>query len=525
MGFPKLPLLGLFLLLAILNSPASADGPICPQTETLSRASFPKGFLFGTASAAFQVEGAVEEACRGPSVWDIYCRKYAFRCSGDNGDVATDFYHRYKEDIKLMKNLNSDAFRLSISWSRIFPHGRKEKGVSKAGVQFYHDLIDELIKNDLTPLVTVFHWDTPSDLEDEYGGFLSQNIVKDFMEYAEFVFNEYGDKVKNWVTFNEPWVFSRAGYDEGKKAPGRCSKYQNEFCDDGRSGYEAYLVSHNLLISHAEAVYIFRNKCEKCKGGKIGIAHSPAWFEPHDFNDAQDGASIERSLDFMMGWHLDTTMFGDYPQRMKDVVGHRLPRFSREQMAKLKNSADFVGINYYSSRFSNYVEKPDPSKPSWMQDALTTWEEKNVFGVSIGSKPTTGALEVYSRGLRKLLKYIKDKYNNPEIVITENGYGEHLEDKDSVELGTKDYNRRIYLMRHLLSLHEAICEDGVNVTSYFHWALTDNFEWQNGYKHRFGLYYIDYKNNLTRHEKESAKYYKHFLSQGTPPSKIKKDEL
>ncbi|CAH8259866.1 unnamed protein product [Arabidopsis lyrata] len=165
--------------------------------------------------------------------------------------------------------------------NNIYSDGRKEKGVSKAGVQFYHDLIDELIKKDLIPLVTVFHWDTPSDLEDEYGGFLSQNIVKDFMEYAEFVFNEFGDKVKNWVTFNEPWVFSRAGYDEGKKAPGRCSKYQNEFCEDGRSGYEAYLVSHNLLISHAEAVYIFRNKYKKCKGGKIGIAHSPAWFEPH----------------------------------------------------------------------------------------------------------------------------------------------------------------------------------------------------------------------------------------------------
>ncbi|CAH8391349.1 unnamed protein product [Eruca vesicaria subsp. sativa] len=619
MTWHKVPIIGLLLLLTIVVSPATAAGPVCPPSTKLSRASFPEGFIFGTATAAFQIEGGVNETCRGPALWDIYCKRYPERCNGDNGDVAVDFFHRYKEDIQLMKNLNTDAFRLSIAWTRIFPHGRKEKGISQAGVKFYHDVIDELIRNGIVPFVTVFHWDTPQDLEDEYGGFLSERIVKDFREYADFVFQEYGGKVKHWITFNEPWVFSHAGYDIGKKAPGRCSSYVDSTCKGGRSGFEAYLVSHNLLNAHAEAFEAF-TQCQKCKGGKVGIAHSPAWFEPHDFHDAQDGASINRALDFMLGWHLETTMYGDYPQIMKDIVGHRLPQFTTEQKAKLKNSAHFVGLNYYSSIFSNHIENPDHSKPVWKQDSLISWQRKglrsllkyikdkyanpeimimengkwifshiiisylfclydmsndyieesnqnilwqncsidkvNVTGYFIwslldnfewneGYKSRFGLYYIdfnnnltriekesgkyykdfLSQGLRSLLKYIKDKYGNPEIMIMENGYGEDLGETDSVAVGTADHNRKYYLQRHLLSMNEAICIDKVNVTGYFIWSLLDNFEWNEGYKSRFGLYYIDFKNNLTRIEKESGKYYKDFLSQGVRPSAIKRDEL
>jgi beta-glucosidase len=524
MELQKFPLMGLLLLLTILVSVTTAvDDPVCPATSKLSRASFPNGFLFGTATAAFQVEGAINETCRGPALWDIYCRRNPERCSGDHADVAVDFFHRYKEDIQLMKNLNTDAFRLSIAWSRIFPHGRKEKGVSQAGVQFYHELIDELLKNGIVPFVTVFHWDTPQDLEDEYGGFLSQNIVKDFREYADYVFTEYGGKVKNWITFNEPWVFAHAGYDLGKKAPGRCSRYVPG-CEDreGQSGKEAYLVSHNLLNAHAEAVEVFR---QKVKGGKIGIAHSPAWFEPHDLKDSNDAPTVSRVLDFMLGWHLEPTTSGDYPQIMKDLLGYRLPQFTAAQKAKLKDSTDFVGLNYYTSTFSNYNEKPDPSKPSWKQDSLVSWEPKNVDHSAIGSMPLTAALPVYAKGFRKLLKYIKDKYANPEIMIMENGYGDKLGTTDSVDVGTADHNRKYYLQRHLLAMNEAICIDKVRVTGYFVWSLLDNFEWQDGYKNRFGLYYVDFKNNLTRYEKESAKYYKDFLAQGVRPSALKRDEL
>ncbi|XP_010558348.1 PREDICTED: beta-glucosidase 23-like [Tarenaya hassleriana] len=521
----KFPLVGLFLLVlvAVGCSPAMADGPVCPTTEVLSRGSFPEGFLFGTATASYQVEGAVNEGCKGPSMWDIYCRKHPARCNNDNGDVAVDFYHRYKEDVQLMKRLNTNAFRLSISWPRIFPHGREVKGVSAAGVQFYHNLIDELLANGITPLVTIFHWDIPQDLEDEYGGFLSERIVEDFTEYSKFLFKEYGGKVKHWMTFNEPWVYSRAGYDIGKKAPGRCSDYAQDKheCLGGRSGHEAYNVSHNLLLAHADAVQAFRS-CDKCKGGKIGIAHCPIWFEPHDLEDAQDGASIDRVLSFIMGWHLDPTTHGDYPKIMKDIVRDRLPVFTEEQKKKLRNSADFVGVNYYTAHFSNHRYITDPTKPSWQSDSLVDFEPKNPQNYSIGSKPFTAAMAVYSRGLRKILKYIKDNYNNPEIIIAENGYGELLGDQDgNLTVALADHNRKYYLQRHLLSLHQAVCDDKVNVTGYFIWSLLDNFEWQDGYETRFGLYYIDFKNNLTRHEKESAKWYKNFLSREIIPTPVK----
>ncbi|KAF2554578.1 hypothetical protein F2Q68_00013432 [Brassica cretica] len=293
-----------------------------------------------------------------------------------------------------MKKLNTDAFRLSIAWPRIFPHGRMEKGISKEGVQFYHDLIDELLKNDITPLITVFHWDIPADLEDEYGGFLSERVVE------------------NWITFNEPWVFSRSGYDTGKKAPGRCSPYIKDFghlCQDGRSGFEAYVVSHNLLVSHAEAVDAFR-KCEKCKGGKIGIAHSPAWFEPEDVEGGQ--RTVDRVLDFIMG----------------------------------------------CSFYAKASEKPDYRQPSWATDSLVEFEPKTVDGsVKIGSQPSTAKMAVYAAGLRKLVKYIKDRYGNLEIIITENGYGEDLGVKDTDHsVALNGHNRKYYHQRHLLALHQAI---------------------------------------------------------------------
>ncbi|CAA7037184.1 unnamed protein product [Microthlaspi erraticum] len=462
----KFPLLGVLLLISLVGSPTRAEeGPVCPKTETLSRASFPEGFKFGTATASFQVEGAVNEGCRGPSMWDLYIKRFPARVQHHNADVAVDFYHRYKEDIQLIKKLNTDSFRISIAWPRIFPHGRMEKGISKEGVQFYHDVIDELIRNDITPLVTIFHWDIPADLEDEYGGFLSERIVPDFAEYANFTFQEYGDKVKNWVTFNEPW----------------------------------------------------------CKGGKIGIAHSPAWFEAEDVGGEE---TVNRVLDFIMGWHLDPTTTGDYPQSMKDAVGTRLPKFTKEQKEKLKGSADFVGINYYFSFFARKTEKPDPRSPTWALDAGAEFEPKTVDGsVKIGTKPSTAKMGVYAAGLRKLLKYIKDRYGNPEIIITENGYGEDLGDKDNDhDVALNDHNRKYYLQRHLLTLHQAICEDKVNVTGYFLWSLMDNFEWQEGYTARFGVYYIDFKNNLTRIEKESARWYREFLKPGMPTSKIKLNE-
>ncbi|KAF2541691.1 hypothetical protein F2Q68_00033046 [Brassica cretica] len=430
MAMQKFPLMGLLLLLTIVTSQTTADGPpetanepVCPNMDSvtdLSRAYFPKGFLFGTATAAYQVEGAVYKTCRGRSMWDVFCKKY--------------------------------------------PNGKKENGVSEAGVKFYHDVLDELIKNDITPFVTIFHWDTPQDLEDEYGGFLDEKIVKDFRDYAEVLFKEYGGKVKHWITINEPWVYAHAGYDVGKKAPGRCSEHAKGKdvkgdCLGGKSGDEVFIVGHNLLLAHAEAVDAFRN-CEKCKGGKIGIAHSPAWFEPFASKDKDKNAvSLGRSLDYMLGWHLEPTMNGDYPKTMKEKLKGKLKEFTPEQKKKLEKSTDFLGLNYYTSTFIKDIEKPDEKLPSFRLYAGSEWNWTNSEDYRIGSKPDTADLSIYSRGLRELLKYVKDKYGNQEIFIMENGYGDKPAEnatKVSVELGTADHNRKTYLDRHLSSLYDAI---------------------------------------------------------------------
>ncbi|CAA7033611.1 unnamed protein product [Microthlaspi erraticum] len=500
MAMWKFPLMGLLLLLTIIGSPTTAEGPgesanepVCPvmpkEEDTLNRAFFPKDFLFGTATASYQVEGGVYETNRGRSMWDVYCMKY--------------------------------------------PNGKRERGVSKDGIRFYHDLIDELNNNGIAPSVTIFHWDIPQILEDEYGGFLSEKIVKDFRDYAEYLFDEFGGKVKNWITINEPWVYAHAGYDVGKKAPGRCSSYVDKEveCLGGSSGNEAYNVTHNLLNAHAEAVEAFRN-CEKCKGGKIGIAHCPLWFESYIKDNEVEDEAAKRALEFMLGWHMDPTTTGDYPETMKKIVGKRLPEFTPEQSEKLKGSFDFVGLNYYVSKFPKNLtsDKRDENKPRWLQDSGIEWTEKNEADYAIGSRPDNAMkdMSIYSRGLKSILKHIKDRYGNPEIMIMENGYGDmpHADIDGNVHVtnGTDDPNRKFYLQRHLFSLYEAVCVEKVNVKGYFVWSLLDNFEWQAGYKVRFGLYFVDYKNNLTRHLKKSGEFYRDFLSKGVlDPAKVKND--
>ncbi|XP_010549719.1 PREDICTED: probable inactive beta-glucosidase 25 [Tarenaya hassleriana] len=502
------------VLVLVLAVVAAAGEPVCPESDSLGRGSFPDGFMFGAAISAFQHEGAPEEGGRGPSIWDSFVLKHPERYNNPDGKardgrLGVDFYHHYKEDIQLLKKLNMDALRFSISWPRIFPHGRKDKGVNEAGVKFYNDLINELIANGITPFVTLFHWDVPQGLEDEYNGFLSSRIVEDFREFAKFAFDEYGDRVKHWVTINEPYEFSRGGYDTGEKAPGRCSKYVNEKCHDGQSGHEVYTVSHNLLLAHSEAVEEFR-KCEKCKGGKIGIVQSPMWFEPYDPKSTSPPPQeiVKSALDFTLGWHMSPITHGDYPQKMKDNVGERLPSFTPEQKQKLKNSYDFIGINYYSSAFVAHVADVDPQKPTWEADSRVQWHLTNIDGYKIGTQPPTAKFPVSADGLKKILNHIKDIYGDPEIIITGNGYKEMLGDKDGlIPDATSDHNRKYCHMRHLMNLHGAVCQDKMNVKGYFVWSLMDGFEWEDGFGTRSGLYYIDYgSDNLTRHEKASAKW-------------------
>ncbi|XP_021908972.1 beta-glucosidase 32-like [Carica papaya] len=496
-----------------------------PRTETTSfnRYSFPDDFLFGTASSSYQFEGAIEEDGRTASIWDTFAHTFPERNNFSNGDVAVDFYHRYKSDIKLMKDLNMDVFRLSISWSRILPNGKLEGGINEKGVKFYKSLIKELLHNGIEVSATLFHWDLPQTLEDEYGGLLDSQFVDDFRDFARTCFKEFGDKVKYWTTFNEPWVISFIGYENGRKAPGRCSKWVNNACEAGDSSIEPYITSHNLLLAHAAAVQEFR-QCYKCqKIGKIGIVLSPFWFEPHT-NSLADKQAVKRSLDFMLGWHLDPITFGDYPESMKTYVGDRLPSFTEDQSKMLKSSYDYIGINYYGAIYAANVDNVDPNQISYSTDVHAQWK-RDRNGTLIGEETGMDYILVYPEGIKYILNYTKDNYNDPTIYITENGYPEFDNGTLSLADAMNDAKKIDYHIDHLRNVLKAIRDYGVNVKGYFAWSLMDNFEWEFGYTVRFGLYYVDFKNNLKRHPRNSALWFKEFLNRNNHESPNSNAEL
>ncbi|KAF7823962.1 beta-glucosidase 12-like [Senna tora] len=449
----------------------------------LNRSSFPHGFLFGTASASYQYEGAAREGGRGPSIWDYFTHKYPEKIKDrSNGDVANDEYHHYKEDVGIMKYMNLDAYRFSISWSRILPS--------------------------LTPFVTLFHWDLPQALETEYGGFLSPQIVKDYEDYVKVCFQEFGDRVKHWITLNEPWTYSNNGYATGQLAPGRCSNWLNNNCTGGDSGTEPYLVAHHLLLAHASAVELYKTKFQASQKGLIGITLVSHWFLPLSDNKADQNAAT-RAVDFMFGWFMDPLIRGDYPKSMRTLVGNRLPKFSRQESKLVKGSFDFVGLNYYTTYYAANAPSLSNARPNYQTDSLANLTtERN--GSPIGPRAASDWLYVYPRGIRDVLLYVKTKYNNPLIYITENGIDEYNDPTLTLEGALVDTFRIDYYYRHLYYLQSAI-KDGVNVKGYFAWSLLDNFEWNSGYTVRFGINFVDYKNNNKRYQKLSAHWFRNFL--------------
>ncbi|KAI3986372.1 hypothetical protein MKX01_002217 [Papaver californicum] len=481
------------------------------RPEQFNRSWFPAGFTFGTASSSYQYEGAASKDGRGPSIWDTFTHKFPEKISdGSNGDVAVDSYHQYKEDVKIMHEMGFDSYRFSISWSRILPTGKLSGGVNKQGIKYYNNLIDELLSKGVQPYVTLFHWDFPQGLEDAYGGFLSPHIVNDFKDYAELCYQEFGDRVKHWITLNEPWTYSYGGYALGNFAPGRCSKYIGPNCTSGHSGIEPYLVGHYQLLSHAAAVHVYKLKYQASQMGKIGITLVTHWMVP--FSDAKrDRQAALRALDFMYGWFMDPLTFGRYPLSMQSLVGDRLPKFSKEESNMVKGSFDFLGLNYYTANYAQHVMNANNNiNPSYTTDAQTnqTTERK---GVPIGLKSGSPWLHMYPQGIISLLHYTKRKYKNPIIYITENGISEKNNPKLLLKEALKDDLRIIYFHSHLYNVQRAI-KEGVDVRGYFAWSLLDNFEWNAGYTQRFGINFVDYKDGLLeRYPKSSALWFKNFL--------------
>ncbi|GFY92139.1 beta glucosidase 15 [Actinidia rufa] len=443
-------LLLLFCLIAIANTEAASK-----KNPPLGRSNFPKGFVFGAGSAAYQFEGGAFIDGKGDSVWDTFTHQH--------------------------------------------PEGKVSGGVNPLGVKYYNNLINEILAKGMVPYVTIFHWDLPQALEDEYGGFRSDKIVDDFRNYAEFLFKIFGDRVKHWFTLNEPYTYSYFGYGTGTMAPGRCSNYIGN-CTAGDSSTEPYIVTHHLILAHGAAAY---------QRGEIGVTLVTAWFVPTTMTTTSERAA-RRALDFMFGWFLHPMTYGDYPKTIRAFAGNRLPKFTPEQSAMLQKSYDFLGVNYYTAFFASNAMFSNSVNVSMTTDNHANLTSVKDDGVAIGQATVLSWLYVYPKGIRALMLYLKDNYENPPIYITENGIAEAANDKLPVQEALKDKDRIEYLYGHLLYLSKAINE-GVNVKGYFMWSFMDDFEWDAGFTVRFGMYYIDYKNGLRRYPKYSAYWYKKFL--------------
>ncbi|XP_058730587.1 beta-glucosidase 40-like [Vicia villosa] len=481
---------------------------ICLSAE-ISRADFPHGFTFGTASSAFQYEGAVKEDGRGPSIWDTFSHTFGKVTDFSNADVAVDHYHRFEEDIQLMKDLGMDAYRFSISWSRIFPNG--SGAINQAGVDHYNKFINALLAKGIEPYVTLYHWDLPQALDNKYKGWLSTEIIKDFATFAETCFQKFGDRVKHWITFNEPHTFTTQGYDVGLQAPGRCSILFHLFCKAGNSSTEPYIVAHNVLLTHATVADIYKKKYKNIQGGSLGVAFDVIWYEPES-NTKEDIEAAQRAQDFQLGWFLDPLMFGDYPSSMRTRVGNRLPKFSPSEAALVKGSLDFIGINHYTTFFArnNSTHVIGTLLNDAIADSGTITLPFNGTK-AIAERANSIWLYIVPQSMRTLMNYIKQKYGNPPVYITESG----MDDPNSVFISLKDAlkdEKRIrYYSGYLSYLKTAIKDDGCNVKGYFAWSLLDNWEWVAGYSSRFGLYFVDYKDNLKRYPKQSVQWFQNFL--------------
>ncbi|VAH80966.1 unnamed protein product [Triticum turgidum subsp. durum] len=333
-----------YLLLSLWVQDAAAAG------LGFTRSDFPRGFVFGSGTSAYQYEGAVSEGGRSPSYWDTFT--HAGKMSDKStGDVAADGYHKYMEDVKLMSETGLEAYRFSISWSRLIPNGRG--AVNPKGLQYYNNLIDELVNHGIQVHITLHHIDLPQILEDEYGGWLSPRIVEDFTAYADVCFKEFGDRVASWTTMNEPNIGALASYDVAIFPPGRCSDpFGVTKCTSGDSSVEPYIAAHNTLLAHATVVSLYRKKYQAMQNGVVGISIYSFWSYPLT-NSTVDLEATRRCIDFYFGWILNPLVFGDYPQAMKKNVGSRLPPFTEVQSELIKGSLDFIGINHYYSLYVN----------------------------------------------------------------------------------------------------------------------------------------------------------------------------
>jgi beta-galactosidase len=463
-----------------------APAPVQSNTITIPSEyhTFPSDFVWGTATSSYQIEGAVKDDGRGESIWDVFSHVPGNTVNNGTGDVTCDHYHRMEEDVALMKSLNVKAYRFSISWSRILPNG--VGALNPPGIQFYSRLIDMLLANGIEPWVTLFHWDLPQSLEDEYGGWLDIRTSEAFAEYARICFEQFGGRVKHWITLNESWTVSVAGYNNGVHAPGHKDKPTTE----------PYIVGHHLLLAHAKAARIYKQHFAPEQKGIIGISNCGDFRYPLAADNDADKQAAERAMLFQFGWFVDPILLGDYPAVMRKQLGDRLPHFTPEEQQDLLGSADFLGLNYYSALLAA-APKKKPTFGGYWADMFVDFSNDPIW------EQNEMGWNVVPDGLGQMLWWISKRYDNPLIFITENGAAF---DEPDLAAATHDEDRRGYFEGHLRACAEAI-EAGVNLAGYFAWSLLDNFEWQYSYTKRFGLCYVDF-DTLERTPKLSGRWYR-----------------
>lgn len=430
---------------------------------------FPEGFLWGAATAAYQVEGAWNEEGKGPSIWDEFSHAPGNVRDGHTGDVACDHYHRYREDVALMKSLGLKAYRFSISWPRVLPDGAG--AVNEAGLGFYSRLVDELLAAGITPAVTLYHWDLPLALQ-RAGGWPNAETAHRFADYAELMGRRLGDRVRFWITLNEPFVVAHAGHVAGVHAPGH------------RDQAEGLLAGHTLCLAHGLAVQRLRAICPDAKIG-ITVDLSPQ----HPATDAQpDRLAAARAAAYTCQWFLDPIYRGEYPAAMREAFGRDLPEFTSEQREVVQSRIDFVGVNNY---FRSIVRHDPQGGPLRASPAPAP-----------GPKTAMG-WEIYPDGLREILVWVSRRYSPPEVYVTENGAA--FDDVPDASGRVEDPERIAYLRDYIAAAHQAV-QQGVPLRGYFCWSLLDNFEWAHGYTKRFGIVRVDF-DTLQRTVKASGEWY------------------
>ena len=480
--------------------PADGGSGIPPVPENVAGV-LPSDFVWGLATAAFQVEGATKEDGRTPSVWDTYKRVD----NNDTADVSADQYHLYPEDVELMKAYGIDVYRMSISWTRLVPGGKKGSPINQKAVDHYNKVFDLLLANGITPFVTLFHWDVPQVLEDEYGAYLDlKRFPEDFVYYADAAFAAFGDRVKNWLTLNEPHTYCILGYAyNGPMAPGHCD--DRSTCPKGNSATEPWLCGHSSLLAHARTAELYHTKYASQKG-RISIALNSDWFVPLT-DKPEDAAAAQRKIDFFLGWYADPIYkTGDYPESMRKQLGDRLPQFTDEEKKLLLKSSDFFGLNHYTTQFTTSSSWWNPNDV----DGNAVTHERDINGKLIGPQAESSWLFNVPWGFKSLLIYIKNRYNNPEIYVTENGFSAPNEGKVAITQAVHDSARVSYYQGYLNNMIEAV-KEGVRMKGYMGWSLVDNFEWARGYSERFGVTYVDFTTQK-RYPKDSGYYLSRFFA-------------